>query len=84
MTVQQIEKFIALHPKGASGSVTISFKTRKNVQGVFIQTPDYEELKKKNFWRIVMSPNLDDYIRTKSLSHARIFNGLEFSKLSIP
>lgn len=82
MTIQQIENFLDSHPEGSFISVTISFRARKNIEGVFIQSPEFEELKKKNLWRIVMSAHLDDYNRTKSLSHARVFSGLEFSKIS--
>ncbi|HTJ14592.1 MAG TPA: hypothetical protein VL547_21280 [Dinghuibacter sp.] len=82
MTIQQIEKFLDAHPEGAFVSVTISFRTRKDVEGVFIPSPEFEDLKKKNLWRVVMSTHLDDYNRTKSLSHARVFNGLDFSKIS--
>ena len=82
MTIQQIEKFIALHVKGASVPVKISFKTRNRIDGIFILAPDFEELKKKNFWRVVTSSRLDDYQRSKDLSHARVFNGMEFVKLS--
>lgn len=83
MTIQQIEKFIEGNTDGASVPVRISFKTRNRIDGFFILTPDYEELKKKNFWRVVTSARVDDYRRSNDLSHARVFNGMEFVKLSL-
>jgi beta-xylosidase len=84
MTVEQIEKFIDQHVKNKQQTVKISFKTRNHLSGIFIQSvADYDELKNKNFWRIVTSANLENYERSKDLSHSRMFNGTEFTKLSI-
>jgi hypothetical protein len=49
---------------------------------VFIQTNDYEELKSKNFWRIVTETNSEEWKRTGNQNLARIFNGAEFTRLS--
>lgn len=83
MTIEQIETFIAHQVKSTQKPVKISFKTRNTINGIFIQTSDFEELKKKNFWRIVTSTHLENYIQSKDLSLARMFNGAEFTKLSI-
>jgi len=40
-------------------------------------------LSAKNFWRIVTSKNFDAYNKSKDVNLARLFNGTEFSKLSL-
>ena len=60
----------------------VSFKTRKPFTGVFIKTPEYDELKSKNFWRIVNEDNLERYLKSRDLNLARIFNGSEITKLA--
>ena len=62
--------------------MTIYFKQRATVKGVFIQTKDYEELKSKNFWRIVSEMKVEEWEKTKDSSLARIYNGAEFTRLS--
>jgi hypothetical protein len=52
------------------------------VKGVFIRNNDYDELKSKNFWRIVSESKLEEWKKTKDSSLARIFNGAEFTRLS--
>lgn len=49
MTIAQIERYIGTDPDGFS---KIFLKAR-TVEGIFIKAPDFLELKKKNFWRIV-------------------------------
>jgi len=83
MTIEQIEKFIDLHARNNLQPVKISFKARNQLNGIFIRASDYDELKKKNFWRIVTSTRLDSYRQSKDLSHTRMFNGAEFTKLSL-
>ena len=60
----------------------IFFKTRGTVEGIFIQAPDFTELKRKNFWRIVSAKHLDEYRSSKDINLSRIFNGTEFTKLA--
>ena len=63
MTTDQIEKFLV--PKYlAKVSVKIDFKTRNSLIGIFIMTGDYQELKTKNFWRIVTGPNVESWKKT--------------------
>jgi len=81
MTNDKIEKFIDCKPK-KNVKVNIHFKQRATVKGLFIRTDDYEELKSKNFWRIVADSKVDEWERTKDSSLARIFNGAEFTRLS--
>ena len=78
MTIDQIERFIGKEPDGHS---KIALKAR-NVEGIFIKAPDFEELKKKNFWRIVSISKVLEYRQSKDISLSRIFNGQEFLKLA--
>ena len=82
MTHDQIEKFITGEGLNKN-SVQIHFKTRNTITGLFIKTPDYTELKSKNFWRIVTGANIETWKQSQDLSVARIFNGAEITRLSI-
>ena len=82
MTNEQIEKFLSSDIKGNS-LIRISFKTRNSVVGIFIQTPDFDELKAKNFWRIVSESNFEKWKKSRDFSLCRMFNGAEFTKLAI-
>lgn len=82
MTTEQIEKFFSSNNKPGA-PVKISFKTRNMVTGIFIQTPDFDELKAKNFWRIVSEANFEQWKRSKDYSLCRMFNGSEFTKLAV-
>ena len=81
MTNDKIEKFIECKPK-KNVKVNIHFKQRATVKGLFIRTDDYEELKSKNFWRIVSDSKVEEWEKTKVSSLARIYNGAEFTRLS--
>jgi uncharacterized membrane protein YheB (UPF0754 family) len=81
MTNDIIDKFIKSKTQ-KNAKVTIYFKQRATVKGLFIQTKDYEELKSKNFWRIVSELKVEEYEKTKDSSLARIYNGAEFTRLS--
>jgi hypothetical protein len=82
MTSEQIEHFLGLNPADTQRSTKFFFKTRNTFEGVFIKAPDYVELKKKNFWRVVTSTKLEDYRQSKDISLSRIFNGSEFTRLT--
>lgn len=80
MNSEVIEKYI--ESKEVEGKpVTISFKQRNNITGIFIQGNDYAEMKKKNFWRIVSETNFAEWKESKNSSLARIFSGSEFTKI---
>ncbi len=81
MTNDMIEKFIETKAR-KSDKVNIFFKQRNTVKGIFIRNLDYEELKSKNFWRVISESKMEEWSRTKDNSLARIFNGAEFTKLS--
>lgn len=82
MTSEQIEKFFSSNVNSNS-IIRISFKTRNSVLGIFIQTPDAEELKLKNFWRIVSKENFEQWQKSKDYNLVRMFNGAEFTKLAV-
>jgi hypothetical protein len=80
MTNDQIEKFLTDKVTEAK-PVQISFKTRSSIQGIFIKTPDYTELKSKNLWRIVGESRIKEFQSSKDINLARIFNGSEITRL---
>lgn len=80
MNFEQIEDMI--QKKYPQVSVfEIRFKTRNAIKGLFIKTRDYDELSRKNLWRIVNETHIDEFKRTNNESLARIFNGTEFTRL---
>jgi hypothetical protein len=82
MTYEQIEE--ALKKQRSANSVfEIKFRTRNAIKGMFIETTDYRELSRKNFWRIVSESHIDEYTKSQDETLARIFNGSEFTKLQV-
>jgi hypothetical protein len=43
---------------------------------------DYDELKNKNFWRIVNNTHAEAWGKTKDMNLARIYNGASFTRLT--
>jgi hypothetical protein len=60
----------------------IHFKQRSTITGLFIRGNDYNELRSKNFWRIVTNANIEQWKKTKDINLTRLFNGMEFTRLS--
>lgn len=82
MTVEQIEKF--LKPTYLNKSrIKISFRKRPAIEGIFIKSGDFGELKNKNFWRIVSEGRVEAFVKSKSEELARIFNGSEITRLEV-
>ena len=81
MTAEQIEKFFSSNVKSNS-LIRISFKTCNAVVDIFVQTPDFDKLKSKNFWRIVPNLRSEEWKKTKDMELARVFNGASFTRLS--
>ncbi|WP_018629104.1 hypothetical protein [Niabella aurantiaca] len=81
MDAESIEKFLTTNAK-RSGVVNIHFKDRSTVTGSFISARDYDELKAKNFWRVVHSKNLQQWERTRDINLSRLFSGTGFTRLS--
>jgi hypothetical protein len=62
--------------------VKIEFKKRNTMIGVFVESPDYQDLKAKNFWRIVTGPSIPEWEKTGDNHLSKIFNGSEFTRLT--
>jgi len=83
MNPEQIKTFVESKITQKNKYVKIEFSKRDPIYGIFIKENDYKDLSAKNFWRIVTSKNFDAYNKSKDTNLARIFNGSEFSKLSL-
>jgi len=83
MNPEEIHKFIETKAGPANSYVKIDFKKREPIYGLFLTDGDYNDLKTKNFWRIVTRKHFDEYSKSRNPNLARIFNGSEFSKLSL-
>jgi len=62
--------------------LNIHFRQRETIKGLFIKSEDFSDLKSKNLWRIVTNANIERWEKTKDMNLARIFNGVEFTRLS--
>mgnify|MGYP000892870146 CR=1 FL=1 len=82
MDLLSIEKFIKIEGQ-QSKIINVHFKGRPTITGVFIALHDYEELKAKNFWRLVSIKNYDNWMLTQDIELTRLFNGSSFTKLSL-
>lgn len=52
--------------------------------GIFVSAGnDYEDLKSKNFWRIITESNIENWKKTHDMNLIRIFNGAEITKLTM-
>jgi hypothetical protein len=83
MNSEQIKKFVETKVTEKDKYVKIEFSKRDPIYGMFITDTDYQDLSAKNFWRILTSKNFDAYNKNKDVNLARIFNGSEFSRLSL-
>jgi hypothetical protein len=82
MTIEEIEKFLNTS-KTDSEAVRISFKKRDAMNGLFIKDRDFNDLKSKNFWRIVPQSQLESYSQSKNVNLAKIYSGSDFQKLAV-
>lgn len=83
MTVEQIENFLAKETVPQGKVIRFEMKKRNPVRGLIVQGRDYDELKGKNFWRIVTLTHLAEYTKSKNVNLAKIFSGTKFAKLSL-
>lgn len=83
MTVEQIENFLAKETVPQGKIIRFEMKKRNPVRGLIVKGRDYDELKGKNFWRIVTQTHLAEYTKSQNINLAKIFNGTEFAKLSL-
>ncbi|MBX3254872.1 MAG: short-chain dehydrogenase [Chitinophagaceae bacterium] len=81
MDIERIESFIKSSIRNNT-TIDIHFKGRPPVTGLFIHTNDYEELKSKNFWRVVHISQIQNWSATNDINVARIFNGASFTSLT--
>lgn len=81
MTTELIEKHVEQSHKNNS-IIHVHFKDRNMVSGFVVKGNDYNELKAKNFWRIVGESNLEQWQRTKDVNLTRLFNGISFTKIT--
>ncbi len=83
MTVEQIETFLKKETIPQGKIIRFELKKRNPVRGLIVQGRDYNDLKAKNFWRIVTQTHLAAYQKTQDINLAKIFAGSDFAKLSL-
>lgn len=83
MNNEEIQKFLETKTENGKDYVKIDFKKRDTIYGLFVKDQDYDDLRSKNFWRIVTRKHFDEYSKSKNVNLAKIFNGAEFSRLSL-
>lgn len=83
MTVEQIENFLKKETIPQGKIIRFELKKRNPVRGLIVEGRDYNDLKVKNFWRIVTQSRLADYQKSNDINLARIFSGSDFAKLSL-
>ena len=67
----------------AKSSIKIEFKKRNTIIGIFVKSPDYDDLKSKNFWRIVSETHIPEWKKTNDNKLSKIFSGSEFTRLTL-
>lgn len=82
MTVESIEKFLE-QPLPDGKFIRFDFKKRNPIHGLIVRSRDYDELKAKNFWRILPMTSVKDWKKSQNIDLARIFSGSELVKLSV-
>jgi hypothetical protein len=83
MTVEQIENFLQKETIPQGKVIRFELKKRNPVRGLIVQGKDYNDLKTKNFWRIVTLTHLTEWQKSGNINLAKIFSGSEFAKLSL-
>lgn len=83
MNIEEIEKFLHSDKIVKDELIRIDFKKRDPVFGLFVKSKDYDDLKSKNFWRIVTKTNFEQYTKTKDINLAKIFSGSDISRLKV-
>jgi hypothetical protein len=84
MNTEEIQKFLDNRTSTGDEHIKITFKKRDAIYGLFVRGhKDYSELKSKNFWRIVPKSQFDTYYKSRNINLAKIFNGSEFSRLTL-
>jgi hypothetical protein len=84
MNIEEIQKFLDTKISLENNYVRITFKKRDSIYGLFVKGhKDYNDLKSKNFWRIVPRSQFQAYGVSKNVGLAKIFHGSEFSRLTV-
>ena len=83
MTVEQIENFLSKESVPQGKIIRFEMKKRNPLRGLIVKGSHYDELKGKNFWRIVTQTHLAEYSKSQNINLAKIFSGTEFAKLSL-
>jgi len=83
MQSEDIRKFLESKITDKNRYVKIEFNKRPALYGIFIANEDFGYLSSKNFWRVITRNNFNEYANSRNNDLARIFNGAEFSKLSL-
>lgn len=84
MNSEQIQNFLSKNISDKNQYVKISFQKRDALYGLFLTNEnDFDDLRTKNFWRIVTQKNFDAYSKSKDINLSRIFNGSEMTRLSL-
>ena len=81
MTIERIESFVSEHINHPN-YINVHIKGRNVESVMFIAGRDYEELKEKNFWRVVSESKAKEWTKTKDQKLVRIYSGNLFTKLS--
>lgn len=82
MTITQIDSFLR-KIDFENQAVKISMKSREPFIGFFVNSKDYEDLKSKNFWRVINQNKISDYQATKNPNLSRIYSGTEITNLKV-
>jgi hypothetical protein len=83
MNVEEIQNFLDKHELPKGKYLKIQFKKRDAIFGLFVKDRDYNDLKSKNFCRIVTFTHLEEFNKSNNVNLAKIFSGSEFSRLSV-
>jgi hypothetical protein len=84
MNTEDIQKFLDNKTSAGNEYVKITFKKRDAVYGLFVRGhKDYNDLKAKNFWRIVPQSQFDAYQKSNNVGLAKIFSGSDFTRLTV-
>lgn len=82
MNTEEIQNFLNDKLPSPDAYVKIDFKKRDPIYGLFVRDKDFNELKSKNFWRIVTRNHFDSYKKSRDMNLSRIFSGSDFTKLT--
>ena len=80
MTPESIHAF--LEKEKSASVIKIELKKRNVLRGMFVKGTDYDDLRVKNFWRIVTEANVEQWNKKQDNNLLRIYNGSEFTKLT--